>query len=383
MATIEEFLAAREKDGLLRTLKPLALRKRGRILIEGKEYIDFSSNDYLGLSEHPKLKEAVKEAVDLFGPASCASRLMSGDLELHHFLEERTACFKQKEAALVFNSGYQANVGIISSLYGKDDVIFADRLCHASIIDGILLSGANFFRFQHNNTSHLEDLLKRERGKSKQALIVTESIFSMDGDRSPLKGLVELKERYNCQILVDEAHATGVFGKNGSGVIEEESLSGGIDFIMGTFSKGLAGFGAYLAASQKTIQYLINACRSFIYSTALPPAIIAQNLTAIELVSTEPFRRQSLIEAAKSLREDFQEKGFQIKGDSQIVPVIIGDNSRTKALAKALQEKGFWILPIRPPTVPNGEARLRLSLNFYHSQEILHRLSNEISKIRV
>lgn len=385
MATIdiEKILQKKEKQGLLRTLKPVALRKRGKVLINNKEYIDFSSNDYLGLSEHPKLKEAVREAVERFGTASCASRLMSGDLELHHFLEERTAQFKQKDAALVFNSGYQANVGIISSLYGKGDIIFADRLVHASIIDGIVLSRVSFFRFQHNDTSHLEDLLKRERAKFKQALIVTESIFSMDGDRAPLEALVNLKEKYNCQILVDEAHATGVFGKNGSGVVEEESLSDRIDFIMGTFSKALAGFGAYLAASQRTIQYLISACRSFIYSTALPPAIIAQNLAAIELVAAEPFRRENLLEASRFLREDLRKKGFQVKGDSQILPVIIGDNSRAVALAKALQKKGFWVLPIRTPTVPVGGERLRFSLTFYHTQEVLQRLSHEIRKIRV
>src|SRR3989338_863550 len=364
MAEIEEFLRKKEGDGLLRVLRPISSRKNGKITINNKEYIDFSSNDYLGLSGHPKLIKAAKEAMEEFGVGACGSRLLSGDLELHHKLEEKTALFKNKEAALFFNSGYQANTGIIGSLYGKDDVIFSDRLSHASIIDGIILSQAKLLRFQHNNTAHLEELLKKERNKFKESLIITESIFSMDGDRAPLKEMVRLKEEYNCKIFADEAHATGIFGKNGSGVVEEEGLSEKIDFIMGTFSKALGGFGAYLAASKKVRDYLINTCRSFIYSTALPASVTACNLAALELVKEEPLRREKLLKSAAFLRNSLRKKGFKVKGDSQIVPVIIGENIKAVGLAIKLQEKGFWVLPIRPPTVPVGEARLRFSLSF-------------------
>lgn len=383
MAGIEEFLKDREEQGLLRELRPLTWRLGGKINFGGREYIDFSSNDYLGLSGHPKLKKAATEAIDKFGVASCASRLLSGDSELFHELEEAIAKFKGKKAALVFNSGYQANVGIISALWTREDCIFSDRINHASIIDGILLSQAKIFRFHHNDPEHLESLLKKERDKFKNALIITESIFSMDGDRAPLKELVGLKEKYNCRIMVDEAHATGIFGESGSGVVEEEGLSAQVDLIMGTFSKALAGFGAYLAASKNIVDYLVNRCRSFIYSTALPPALIVCNLASLKLIKDEPRRREILLSLAKMSRDRLKEEGFCVKGSSQIIPVILGDNLRALEFAKKIQDKGYWVLPVRPPTVPAGQARLRLSLSYYHNKETLNKLIDVISEIRI
>ncbi|MDD5464827.1 MAG: 8-amino-7-oxononanoate synthase [Candidatus Omnitrophica bacterium] len=383
MAGIEEFLKERQEQGLFRRLKPASLRLGGKIYFGNKEYVDLSSNDYLGLSGHPELKKAVIEATGKFGSASCASRLLSGDSELFHELEDAVAKFKGKEAGLVFNSGYQANVGIISSLFTRGDCIFSDRLNHASIIDGILLSQAKIFRFQHNDPGHLEALLKKERAKFKNALIITESIFSMDGDRAVLKEPVGLKEKYNCRIMVDEAHATGIFGENGSGVVEEEGLSAQVDLIMGTFSKALAGFGAYLATSKNIADYLVNTCRSFIYSTALPPAVIASNLASLKLVKDEPHRRKTLLSLAKMLRDKLQEKGFSPKGASQIIPLILGDNLRAVEFAKKVQERGYWALPVRPPTVPAGQARLRLSLSYDHNQETLNKLIDVISAIRI
>jgi 8-amino-7-oxononanoate synthase len=383
MAEIEEFLKERQKQGLFRKLKPAAKRLGGKIYFENKEYLDFSSNDYLGLSNHPELKKAAIEAIDKFGVASCASRLLSGDAEIFHKLEDALARFKGQEAALVFNSGYQANVGIISSLFTRGDCIFSDRLNHASIIDGILLAQAKIFRFQHNDPEHLESLLKKERDKFKKALIITESIFSMDGDRAPLKELVGLKEKYNCRIMVDEAHATGVFGENGSGLVEEEGLSDRIDLIMGTFSKALAGFGAYLATSKSIVDYLVNTCRSFIYSSALPPAVIACNLASLKLIKDEPYRRKILLSLAKMLRDKLEEKGFCIKGSSQIIPLILGDNLRALEFAKKIQAQGYWVLPVRPPSVPAGQARLRLSLSYDHNAEILNKLIEVISEIRI
>lgn len=383
MERIEAFLRKREKSGLLRALKPLSCRRQGKICFGGREYIDFSSNDYLGLSNHPKLIEAAIQALDKWGLSSSASRLMSGDLEIHHRLEEEVARFKNKEAGLIFNSGYQANTGIISALYGRGDCVFSDRLNHASIIDGILLSGARFFRFQHNDAGHLEVLLKKERRKFKQSLVVTETVFSMEGDRAPLKDLVDLKDKYNCSLMVDEAHATGIFGKDGSGVAEEENLSGDIELIMGTFGKALGGFGAYLATSQKIKEFLINACRSFIYSTALPAVIIAANLAALELLKEEPERRKSLLDSAQFFRQALKERGFAVRGSSQIVPLIIGENLKTVDFAQALQEKGYWVLPIRPPTVPKNQARLRFSLTTYHNKEVLERLVNDIGAIQI
>lgn len=383
MVEIEELLEIRFKQGLLRNLRPVSFRNRGKICLNKKEYIDFSSNDYLGLSNHPSIKEVSKNAIDKFGTSSSASRLLSGDLEIHHQLEAKVAKFKNKEAALVFNSGYQANLGIISSLYNRGDCIFSDRLNHASIIDGIFLSRARLFRFQHNDVQHLESLLKKERAKFKHALIVTESVFSMDGDKAPLKDLCYLKEKYNCEIFVDEAHATGIFGKDGAGVVQEEGLEREIDFIMGTFSKALGSFGAYLATSKKVVNYLVNTCRGFIYSTALPPAIIASNLVSIDLVKAESYRREKLLESTEYFRQALKSRGFALKGNSQIIPLVIGKNKETCEFAQHLQEGGYWVLPIRPPTVPQGEARLRFSLTFYHTKEILQRLIDDISEIRI
>jgi len=381
MEKIAQLLRERSEEGSLRRLKAASSRHGGKIYFGNKEYVDFSSNDYLGLSGHPKMIAAAKEAAEIYGVGSSASRLLSGDLEICHKLEERTAEFKGKPAALVFNSGYQANVGIISALYGEGDCIFSDKLNHASIIDGLVLSGAKFFRFQHNDADHLEALLSKERSKFKSALIITETMFSMDGDRPDLATLVRLKEKFDCALMVDEAHATGIFGRSGSGVVEEEGLTDKVDLIMGTFGKALGSFGAYLAASREIIEYMVNKCRSFIYSTALPPAIIACNLAALEIVKDEPNRRRELLRCAEYFRRALKEKGLEVRGASQIIPVIIGENRATASIAEALQEKGYWVLPIRPPTVPKGEARLRFSLSFDHKQDIVNKLIEDIAAV--
>jgi 8-amino-7-oxononanoate synthase len=381
MDAIEKFLAQREKEGLLRILRPADLRKGGKIHFDGKEFFDFSSNDYLGLPNHPRLKEAAKKAMENFGTSASASRLLSGDLKTFHQLEEKVAKFKGKEAALVFNSGYQANVGIISALYGRGDAIFCDRLSHASIIDGITLSGAKLFRFRHNDLEHLKSLLKKNAERYENQLIVTETIFSMDGDRCPLKDLIEIKNKYECGLFVDEAHATGIFGIDGSGIVEQESLSEQVDLIMGTFSKALGSFGAYLACSGKIKQYLINTCRSFIYSTALPAAVIAANTEALNIVSDEPHRRQTLLANSDYFRQKLQAAGLDVRGSSQIIPLIVGDAEKAVEVSELLRRDGYWVLPIRPPTVPANESRLRFSLSFDHDKEILQKLAERIIEI--
>lgn len=381
MERVADFLKERKEKGLLRVLHPADSRRDGHIYFDNKEYIDFSSNDYLGLSGDLRLKKASVEATNALGTSASASRLLSGDLCLHHLLEEKTATFKGKESALVFNSGYQANIGIISSLYQKGDVIFSDKLNHASIIDGILLSGVRFFRFRHNDLGNLEYLLKKERRNYKNSLIITETLFSMDGDIAPLEGLVSIKEKFNCMLMVDEAHATGIFGKNGSGVVEKEGLVDRVDLIMGTFSKALGSFGAYVACSHNIKHYLINACRSFIYSTALPPSVVAANLASLDIVKEEPFRRKILLENADFFRNQLNKNGFMIKGSSQIIPLVIGENKKAVLASEELKKMGYWVMPIRPPTVPAGESRLRFSLTFYHSKRLLERLAGELCGI--
>lgn len=378
---VEEFLLQRQKENLLRTLKPVVSLGQGKIRINGRDCFDFSSNDYLGLAGHPELVAASNRMTESCGTSSSASRLMSGDLEIHHELEEETARFKGKEAALIFNSGYQANLGIINSLCGAGDGIFSDRLNHASIVDGILLSGARFFRFRHNDMDHLEFLLKNHRHKFKKALIITETIFSMDGDRPPLSALVELKDKYKALLMVDEAHATGIFGEKGSGVVEEEGLIDSVEIIMGTFGKALGSFGAYVASSRRLIEYLVNTSRSFIYSTALPPSVIGANIAALRLVREAPHRRKDLLDNACYFRESLKDNDIEIRGSSQIVPIIVGESDSAIKASQRLEDRGFWVVPVRVPTVPTGEARLRISITFHHSKEVLSKLLEAIDEV--
>jgi len=371
----------RKKQNLLRTLHPASKRIKENIYFRDKACIDLSSNDYLGLSAHPALKDTFIKAAKNSGISSSASRLLSGDSEMFHILEAKVASFKKTDASLIFNTGYQANIGIISALFGKKDAVFSDKLNHSSIIDGILLSRAKMFRFRHNDTSHLEYLLQNERHKYEDALIITESVFSMDGDLSPLDELAILKDKYGCKFMVDEAHATGIFGESGAGLSENLTLRNKIDIIMGTFSKALGSFGAYVACSSCIKKHLINASRGFIYSTALPLPVIAANIASLGLIKKEPFRRKSLLENSACFRDRLKGLGLDIRGCSQIIPMVIGDSEKTVLISEKLQEKGYWALPIRPPTVPRGEARIRFSLNYYHKKDMLEKLVDEISDI--
>ncbi|KQC06428.1 MAG: hypothetical protein APR62_07925 [Smithella sp. SDB] len=382
MEFIKAYLAKRKSENTLRTLLALDTRGPGVIVRQGQKYVDFSSNDYLGFSKHPKLIDAARQALEKYGVGTGASRLLSGDLKLHHLLEEETASFKHKESALFFNSGYHANVGVIPVFAGKNDAIFSDSLCHASQIDGAILSRAKRFLFRHNDMEHLEDLLKKERAKFEKALILTESVFSMDGDLAPLRSLVELKERYNCVLMVDEAHATGIFGNQGRGLIDAEGLSEYVDLIMGTFSKALGGFGAYIAASRLITDYLINSARSFIYSTALPCSIIAANLAALEVCKTEPGRGPVLLNRAQKFRTVLSEAGWSVTGESQIIPVMIGESKTALEYARILLEKGFQVLPIRPPTVPEGTSRFRFSLCYEHTEEEINKVVEAMRELR-
>ena len=375
MNMIAQQLAQRQQQGLLRSLRPAHHRQTGSLTVDGRALIDLGSNDYLSLSSHPKLKQAAKEAIDRYGTGAGASRLLSGDFEWFHELEARTAGFKGKESALVLNSGYQANVGLMASLCGKGDAIFCDRLSHASLLDGIRLSEAKLFRFQHNDIDHLESLLIRHSTKFTKCMVVTESVFSMDGDLAPLQAIASLKARFGFTWFLDEAHATGVFGPNGSGLAAQAGVTDSVDLLMGTFGKALGSFGAYVACSIEMKQWLINTCRSFIYSTALPPGVIAANLAALALIESEPYRRIELLKRADALRERLKTLGFDVRGESQIIPVILGATERAVTLSGRLEDAGFRAQPLRPPTVPVGQSRLRVSLCYDHDQTVVDRLA--------
>ncbi|MHB1014183.1 MAG: 8-amino-7-oxononanoate synthase [Desulfurivibrionaceae bacterium] len=384
MVDLKAWLNQQREGGRLRSLCPVIRRGNGRITLAGddeRELLDFSSNDYLALAEHPALIAAAQQALRRFGTGSGASRLMSGDLVIHHELEDAVARLKGKEAALTFGSGYMANTGIIPALMGRHDLVFSDRLNHASIHDGCRLSGARLIRFHHNDLNHLEDLLKKKQGAT-TPLIVVESIYSMDGDRCPLRELVELKERFGCLLMVDEAHATGVFGENGGGVSEEEGVSGAVDLAMGTFGKGLGSYGAYVAGNRELIDYLLNRTRSFIFSTALPPSVAAASLAAVGLIRQEPNLRHELHEKIGYFKTLLRTGGYTADlGPSQIIPILIGESKAALNKAHLLRQQGIFATAIRPPTVPNGTARLRFSITSHHSTADLAQAAKALLEI--
>lgn len=383
MEWLTAWLEKRKKTGTLRQLRPVERLGHGHLRQPGvtsssSPLLDFSSNDYLGLSEHPDLIAASRKALERYGTGAGAARLMSGDLSLYHELEEKIAQLKGKEAGLLLGSGYMANTGVIPAITGRSDVIFSDRLNHASIYDGCLLSGAKLKRFHHNDLNHLESLLKKERGKHR-ALIVVESVYSMDGDTCPLQELVDLKKRYGCLLMVDEAHATGLFGKNGGGLIEDLGVTEGVDIAMGTFGKALGSYGAYIAASKDMVLYLINKARSFVYSTALPPAVAAASLASLKIVQNKPELRQELQTKTHLFKSLLKEGGIDDDlGPTQIVPVLIGDSNDAVKLANELLDNNIFATAVRPPTVPEGTARIRFSITRHHSNDDIQNAASEL-----
>jgi glycine C-acetyltransferase/8-amino-7-oxononanoate synthase len=376
MERMKKFLSEREKAGTLRSLAPLTRLGRGwvRLLDSEEKLLDFSSNDYLALSEHPEVIAASRKYLEMFGAGAGAARLMSGDLEINHLLEQEIALLKSKEAALTFGSGYLANTGIIPALVGRGDLIIADRLSHASIYDGCLLSGARTIRFRHNDLAHLEQILQEKRSQFNSCLVVVESIYSMDGDRCPLVELIQLKKRFDFLLMVDEAHATGLYGENGAGIIEEDKVSNAVDIAMGTFGKALGSYGAYAAASQELVDFLVNKARTFIYSTALPPAVVGATLAALYLVKSEPQLRIDLHAKVAFFKKHLRKNGIKDDpGPSQIIPVMVGESAKAHAIAEELQKNNLYVKAVRPPTVPEGSARLRFSITRYHQEEDLKR----------
>ena len=372
------------EQGLYRELRRVDSAQSPRLQIGGKELLNFSSNDYLGLANHPRLKEASIHAIEKFGAGSGASRLICGSLAPHHELEEALAAFKRTEAALSFSSGYAAAVGTICAVVGKDDVVVLDKLVHASIVDAARLSGAKLRVFGHNDLNELEDILRWTKDRPGRTLIITESVFSMDGDIAPLREIVALKDKFGAWLMVDEAHATGSFGKNRRGVIEEQSVSEKVEIQMGTLGKALGSSGGYICGPRVLIDYLINRARSFIFSTAPVPAAAAAARAAIELVqSTEgESLAKKLWTLVNETRTRLGENGWNISGaQSAIMPLSIGPEAKAVEVAAALRERGIYIPAIRYPTVARGEARLRLTLTAAHTANDLQKLISAQSAI--
>jgi 8-amino-7-oxononanoate synthase len=381
MERIISFLQKREETNTCRVITPGRVRKNGMIYVNDNAYHDFSSNDYLGFSHLSTLEDVAKQTIDEYGIGSGASRLLSADVDIFHDLEKEVAAFKGTEDALIFNTGYAANVGMISALGDVYDLIITDKLCHASIIDGVKLAGVKHKRFSHNDMHHLEQILEKYRSTVQKVLIITESVFSMDGDRAPLMEIVRLAKQYSCEIMVDEAHATGLYGHNGAGLVNELGLTHDVAIIMGTFSKALGSYGAYAACSTALKNYFVNTARSFIYSTALPPTIIAVNRASIVLIKNDAQRRAVVHCNAQLLRTLLLEQGYTVSGESPIVPLIIGNSNTALNLSEQLQEKGYWVKAVRPPTVPEGTARLRFTVTHDHSEETIRRLVDDITTI--
>jgi 8-amino-7-oxononanoate synthase len=342
----------------------------GRVRVDGRVLLNLSSNDYLGLSQEPRLIAAAREAAARWGVGAGSSRLVVGHLALHEEVEARLAEFKGTEAAVIFSTGYMANLGTISALVGPGDTVFCDRLNHASIYDGIKLSGANLARFPHRDLDRLEALL--QKADAGRRLIVTDSVFSVDGDLASLKDLVELKDRYGACLMVDEAHATGVLGHRGAGLAAALGLTQRVEVHMGTLSKAMGSLGGFVAGDRRLIDYLHNRARSFIYSTALPPPVLGAIAAALDIVTQEPERRRYLLTEAERFRHTLTQAGFDILGsETQIVPVLAGDNARTLRLAAQLRQRGLMAVALRPPTVPPGRSRVRFSLSAAHTSEDL------------
>jgi 8-amino-7-oxononanoate synthase len=353
-----------ERKERYRVLPPVTARLGKYIDMAGRQLLNLSSNDYLGLGEEKELLSAYLNECreQAYTMTSSSSRLLTGNHPLYGRLEETLATLYGREAALVFNSGYHANIGILPALCGRHDLVLCDRLNHASIIDGMKIADATSQRYRHCDYSHLEELLAAASGRYRQIFIISESVFSMDGDLADLPRLVELRNQYNAVLIVDEAHGAGVFGERGTGLSEASGMLGEIDIIIGTFGKAFASTGAYAVMDSLFREYLVNTMRSFIFTTALPPSVLGWSLLMLQKqVSMAPLR-EHLLKLASRLRGELIAGGCDVPGESHIVPVITRSDERALRLALRLRESGFLCLPVRPPTVPPNCARVRISL---------------------
>ncbi len=378
---LQTALNERRAADLYRRRRMVASPQQTHLHVDGKSLLCFCSNDYLGLANHPKVKEAFRHAVDHYGVGSGASHLVSGHSSEHHALEEELAAFTGRERALLFSTGYMANLGAVNALIGRRDAIFEDKLNHASLLDAGLLSGARFQRFQHNDLEHLRARL--ENSQAERKLIVVDGVFSMDGDTAPLPALAQLADTHKAWLMVDDAHGFGCLGTNGGGCAEHFALTQDqLPILVGTLGKAFGTFGAFVAGSETLIETLIQFSRSYIYTTALPPAVAAATRASLKLLQEEGWRRAHLQGLIEQFRRGAAQMGLRLMDSiSPIQPIILGSQAKALAVSQALEDRGFWVSAIRPPTVPAGTARLRVTLSAEHGAEQVAELLNALAEV--
>ncbi|QDQ02597.1 8-amino-7-oxononanoate synthase [Lysinibacillus fusiformis] len=370
-----------EEKGLKRKLRSFSTGNESEVMMNGKKFLLFSSNNYLGLATDSRVKKKASGGIKKYGTGTGGSRLTTGNFVIHEQLESEIAVLKETEAAIVFSSGFLANIGVISSVMKEGDIIFSDAWNHASIIDGCRLSKANTIVYEHADMEDLERKLKQSHGNGKK-LIVTDGVFSMDGDIAPLPEIVALAKEYNANIMVDDAHATGVLGNEGRGTADYFGLKDEIDFIVGTLSKAIGAEGGFVATSSLAKQYLLNTARSFIFQTGLSPSAIEAAREGILIIQNEPERRIQLLNNAQYLRLKLGEYGFVIgQGDTPIISLLVGNSHKAMQFSEKLMDEGIFIPAIRPPTVPKGSSRLRITVMATHTMEQLDMVINKIKKI--
>jgi 8-amino-7-oxononanoate synthase len=367
---IEETLEELRDRGLYRRLRLVSGPQGPRVLLDGDPVLLLCSNNYLGLADHPRVREAAADAAMRWGVGAGASRLVSGNMTVHRRLEEQLAEFKGSSACVLFGSGYLANAGVIGSLAGAGDVVFSDQLNHASIVDGCRLARAGTFVYDHCDTEHLEWGLRQADGRG--ALIVTDGVFSMDGDIAPLEEIVELAQRYDARVMVDEAHSTGTRGPGGRGAVADAGLSDEVDVVVGTLGKALGSYGAYACCDKPMAKWLVNSARTLIFSTALPPPAVAGAMAALELLREQPGRVDKLARNAAAMRDALASEGLDAGlSETQILPVVVGDPAAAMDACERALSQGVFCQAIRPPTVPDGSSRLRIAVMASHTRSEL------------
>ncbi len=380
MTEIEKRLEEIKERGLYRKMRLISGPQGPRVLLDGRPVLLLCSNNYLGLADHPHVREAAAEAAMRYGAGSGASRLISGNMTIHRRLEEQLCEFERADACVLMGSGYLANAGVISALAREGDVVFSDALNHASIVDGCRLARANTFVYDHCDPDHLEWGLRQAEGRG--SLIVTDGVFSMDGDVAPLPEIVELAQRFDARVMVDEAHGTGCVGPEGRGAVADAGLEGEVDVIVGTLGKALGSYGAYVVCDKPIAEYLVNSARTLIFSTALPPPAVAAALASLELLRAQPRRVDKLQRNAAVLREALTERGIDCGGsETQIVPLVVGDAAAAVKASERALERGVFAQAIRPPTVPEGSSRLRLAVMASHTKTELRDAAETLAQV--